>query len=60
MKLKKTLKTIMIILSQTNINEDLSMKTSFFEKLKIKILNNKKILLVPIILLILIVLGTLL
>tara|TARA_B100001123_G_scaffold155850_1_gene180514 strand:- start:3396 stop:4496 length:1101 start_codon:yes stop_codon:yes gene_type:complete len=47
-------------LSQTNINEDLSMKTSFFEKLKIKILNNKKILLVPIILLILIVLGTLL
>ncbi len=47
-------------LSQTNINEDLSMKTSFFKKLKIKILNNKKILLVPIILLILIVLGTLL
>ncbi len=47
-------------LSQANINEDLSMKNTFFEKIKNKILNNKKFLLIPVIFLILVVLIDLL
>tara|TARA_Y100000590_G_scaffold184670_1_gene210454 strand:- start:2955 stop:4055 length:1101 start_codon:yes stop_codon:yes gene_type:complete len=46
--------------SQASINEDLSMKTSFFEKVKNKILTNKKFLLIPVIILALSVLVALL
>jgi len=47
-------------LSQTSIKENLSMQNSYFEKIKFKILNNKKLLLVPIIIFVLVVLFNLL
>lgn len=46
--------------SRASIHEDLSMKTSFFEKIKIKFLKKKELLLIPIIILALIVLIALL